>query len=204
MCAKKTKRTSSGFDPRPERRIKASPRCFVMIRTMLPADRSFALRVVISLALVLFSSAGAFGAVRRSEVADAVMKRDRVTLRTLLQRKVDVNAAQADGATAIHWAVYNDDPETIDLLIQAGAIVKVKNLDGITPLAMACLYGNTAIIEKLLKAGADPKEKGMSGETTLMLAARNGNPAALRLLLASGVDVNAHESLRGTTALMWA
>ncbi len=143
-------------------------------------------------------------AVSRSEVADAVMKRDKAALRALLQRRADVNAAQVDGATAIHWAVYNDDLETADLLIQAGAKVKVANLDGMTPLAMAALYGNAAMVDKLLKAGADAKERNANSETPLMLAARNGNPDVIKLLMASGADVNAHENMRGTTALMWA
>jgi len=146
----------------------------------------------------------AIGAVHHSEVADAVMKRDKVTFRSLLLRKFDVNAAQVDGATAIHWAVYNDDLEAVNLLIKAGANVKVKNRNGITPLAMACLYGNAAIVESLLNAGGDAKERGTTGETTVMLAARNGNPAVIRLLVAQDVDVNARENLRGTTALMWA
>ena len=38
----------------------------------------------------------------------------------------------------------------------------------------------------------------------LMLAARNGNPQAVQVLLEAGVDVNARETIRGTTALMWA
>ena len=109
-----------------------------------------------------------------------------------------------DGATAIHWAVYNDDLETADLLIRAGANVKIANRDGITPLAMACLYGNAPMIDRLLKAGADAKAKGPNGETTLMLAARNGTADGIKLLLAAGADVNARENLRGTTALMWA
>jgi uncharacterized protein len=157
-----------------------------------------------ALLVELLSVPLAIGAVHHSEVADAVMKRDKVTFRSLLLRKFDVNAAQVDGATAIHWAVYNDDLEAVNLLIKAGANVKVKNRNGITPLAMACLYGNGAIVESLLNAGGDAKERGTTGETTVMLAARNGNPAVIQLLLAQGVDVNARENLRGTTALMWA
>src|SRR5262245_61312275 len=61
----------------------------------------------------------------RSEVADAVMKGDRATLRALIQQKADLNAAQVDGATALHWAVYRDDLESADLLIAAGAKVDI-------------------------------------------------------------------------------
>ena len=139
-----------------------------------------------------------------SEIADAVMKRDAAAVQRLLQQKKDVNAAQVDGATALHWAVYNDDLETVDLLIRAGAVVKVQNREGITPLAMASLYGNAPLIARLLKAGADAKETGMNGQTMLMLAARNGNPDAVKMLVGAGADVNARETMRGTTALMWA
>jgi uncharacterized protein len=158
---------------------------------------------VIYLAGSVFLSAS-FAVAAASDVADAAMRRDKPAVRALVQKKADVNAPQIDGATALHWAVYNDDLETADVLIQAGARVNVQNRDGATPLAMASLYGNAAMIDRLLKAGADAKEKGLNGVTTVMLAARNGNPAAIRRLLEAGVDVNARETMRGTTALMWA
>ena len=153
---------------------------------------------------VLFCAGTVYFAAGRADVADAVMKRDRAALRSLLQQKADVNAPQVDGATALHWAVYQDDLEAVDLLINAGAKVDVKNREGITPLHLASLYGNAPAIGRLLKAGADAKQKGPAGETMTMLAARNGNPEAIRLLAAAGADVNAKEPIRGTTALMWA
>jgi ankyrin repeat protein len=140
----------------------------------------------------------------RAEVADAAMRGDKAAIRTLIQKKADVNATQVDGAAAVHWAVYKTDAEMLDLLTAAGARVDVKNREGVTPLQMAALYGRSELIEKLLKAGADVKQRGPAGETLLMLAARNGSPEAIQLLLASGVDVNAKEPMRGTTALMWA
>jgi ankyrin repeat protein len=156
------------------------------------------------LSIVLLCTASLTFAAGRSDVADAVMKSDKATLRTLLQQKADVNAAQVDGATAMHWAVYREDLESLDLLINAGATVDIKNREGVTPLHMASLYGNPKLIARLLKAGADVKQKGPAGETMLMLAARNGNPEAITLLVGAGADVNAREPIRGTTALMWA
>jgi len=69
----------------------------------------------------------------RSDVADAVMKGDKASLTRLLQEKADVNAAQIDGATALHWAVYRNDLEVANLLIRAGAKVNVMTREGITP-----------------------------------------------------------------------
>jgi ankyrin repeat protein len=139
-----------------------------------------------------------------SEVADAAQKGDRAVVQKLIASKADVNAAQVDGATALHWAIYREDVELTDILIRAGANVKAVNRAGVSPLAMASLYGNPALIDRLVKAGADAKERGPNGETMVMFAARNGNPGAIKLLVEAGADVNARETLRGTTALMWA
>jgi ankyrin repeat protein len=145
----------------------------------------------------------AFGAAS-SPVADATMRGDKDAVRSLLAQKADVNAPQADGATAIQWAAYRNDTELADVLLAAGANVKSANREGVTPLWLAAENGSAAMIEKLLKAGADPNEKQPRGETPLMMAARNGNVDALRVLLDHQADVNAKETLRGTTALMWA
>src|SRR5262245_9042611 len=112
-------------------------------------------RNLMILTLLLLWTAGSTFAIGRSDVADAAMNGDRAAVRTLLQQKADVNAAQVDGATALHWAVYHDDLELALLLIKAGAGVDTTNREGITPLYMASLYGNADMIGALLTAGAD-------------------------------------------------
>lgn len=139
-----------------------------------------------------------------SPVADAAMQGDKSAVRALLQQKSDVNAPQADGATAIEWAAYRNDLELADLLIAAGADVKVANREGVTPLWLAAENGAGPMIEKLLAAGADANGRLPNGETPLMMAARNGSLAAIRVLLDHQADPNLKENLRGTTALMWA
>lgn len=150
-----------------------------------------------------FLVAPAFGAVS-SPVADAAMSGDNAALRALLAKKADVNAPQADGATAIQWAAYRNDLEIADLLIRAGANVKTANRDGATALYLASIRGSAPMLDRLLKAGADANERGPEGETPLMLAARNGSVDAINVLLSHKADVNATDALRGTTALMWA
>jgi uncharacterized protein len=161
-------------------------------------------RIIGCVAVLLVGAAGVARGASRSDIADAAMKGDRAAVRALLQQKQDVNAPQADGATALHWSVYRDDLETANMLIRAGATVDVANREGVTPLAMASLYGNAAMIDALLKGGADVRQRGPNGESVLMLAARNGNPQVIKRLVAGGADANAKENLRGTTALMWA
>ena len=57
----------------------------------------------------------------KSDVADAAIRGDIAAVRALLAQKADVNAPQADGATALHWAVYRGDKELADMLLRAGA-----------------------------------------------------------------------------------
>lgn len=140
-----------------------------------------------------------------SELADAAMRGNKELVRSLLQRKANVNAPQADGATALHWAVNRDDLETAELLIRAGANVSAANRVGATPLQLAAQNGNAPMIEKLIKAGADPNAPlTVHGDTVLMMAARTGKPEAIQVLLDHGAQINAKETWGGTTALMWA
>jgi uncharacterized protein len=145
-----------------------------------------------------------YAAIQPSPVADAAVKGDVATVKSLLAQKADVNAPQADGATAIQWAAYTNNQALADLLIKSGANVKQANHDGATPLSLAAINGNAAMIEKLLQAGADPNERQPNGETALMLASRNGNVDAIKALIAHKADPNLKENLRGTTAIMWA
>ena len=137
-------------------------------------------------------------------VADAAKQMDATAVRTLIQQKADVNARQADGSTALHWAVYHDDLQTTKLLIQAGADVKAANRYAMTPLTLACTNGNGTMVELLLGAGADPNTALPGGETALMTCSRTGRVDAVKALLARGAVVDAKESERGQTALMWA
>jgi uncharacterized protein len=139
-----------------------------------------------------------------SDVADAVQRGDTAAVRALLAKKSDVNAPQADGATALHWAVYKDDLEAVDLLLRAGAKATAPNGFGATPMSLAAENGNAAIVQRLLEAGADPNERMRGSDTALMMAARTGNLDTVKLLLDRGAEVNAKETVRGTTALMWA
>ena len=160
-------------------------------------------RPIGSCAVVLLLTTMGLGAAT-SDVADAVMRGDSAAVRVLLAQKADVNARQADGATALHWAVYRDDLATVDLLLKAGANAKVANSFGATPLSLAAENGNAAITERLLDAGADANERMLNTDTVLMMAARTGNVATMKLLIDRGADVNTKETSRGTTALMWA
>jgi ankyrin repeat protein len=155
------------------------------------------------LALVMVAVAGAAAAAERATLADAAERRDRAAIRAELTRGVDVNAAQVDGTTALHWAAHYDDVEAAAMLVKAGANVNAVNRYGVPPLALASTNGNAAVVRLLLEAGADPNAATKGGETPLMWAARSGSVEAVKALLVRGAKHDLRES-HGQTALMWA
>ncbi len=139
----------------------------------------------------------------RPPLLDAAKTGDKAALKSLLQKKADANAPDADGTTALHWAAYRDDLESVDLLLKAGAKANAANDLGATPLWNASQNGSVAVVKRLLDAGANPNAALLAGETPVMVAARSGYPAVVELLLSKGGNPNAHGA-RGQTALMWA
>ncbi len=116
----------------------------------------------------------------------------------------DLNQTQADGMTALHWAVRRGDPKAVRNLLEAGADPLTASRYGVTPLSLACMEGHATLVRLVLEAGADPNAELRGGETPLMTASRAGSHEAVRQLLSHGADVNARERVRGQSALMWA
>jgi ankyrin repeat protein len=139
-------------------------------------------------------------------LANAAMRGDLEAVRSLLAAgQADVNVAQGDGTTALHWAAYQDDAEMARLLVDAGAQIGPKTrLGDITPLFMAAKNGSAEMIGLLLDAGADARSTNANGTTPLMLAAAAGSEASLSVLLDRGAEVNAQDTTNGQTAVMFA
>jgi uncharacterized protein len=137
-------------------------------------------------------------------LVDAIKAGNKSAALALLQQKVNVNLAEADGTTALHWAVEQEDFDLVDRLIKAGAKVNAQNDYGATPMSEAALSGNAKIMERLLEAGADVESPNVDGQTALMVVSRTSNVEAVRVLLRHGANVNAVEKWREQTALMWA
>ena len=122
----------------------------------------------------------------------------------IAKKSADVNAAEADGSTALLWAANGNDADLASRLLKAGANPNVRNQLGSTPLAEATFNSNTEMVKALLDAGADPNAAGPDGQTPLMVIARTSNVAAAKLLLEKGANPNVKEGQREQTALMWA
>jgi ankyrin repeat protein len=139
-----------------------------------------------------------------TRLLEAAKRQDVTAVRALLTQRIDVNAAAADGSTALHWAAQRNDPQIVELLLAAGADVRRATRYNITPLYLAAVNGNAGIVERLLDAGADPNATAHEGQTMLMTAALAGRADAVRLLLTRGATIDTVEPYRGQTALMWA
>ena len=159
---------------------------------------------LIAFALLVTASVAGAQAPKDTRLIAAIKSGDTATALALLQRKIDVNATEPDGTTALHWAVRNDDMTLAGRLIRAGANVKAANRYGVTPIAIACENGSAAAVGRLLEAGVNANATGPLGETALHLCARTGKVEAAKVLLANGAMVDAVESWRGQTPLMWA
>jgi ankyrin repeat protein len=151
-------------------------------------------------------SVAAYGAsLGSTALVDAAKNQDWDAVRALVGQHADLNAAQPDGTTALHWVAHWNNLDTVKLLIQAGANVKAANRYDATPISEAAVKGSPALIEELLKGGADPNTQTTSeGETVLMKASRDGNAEVVKVLLEHGAKPNATENALGQSALMWA
>ncbi|MBM3779117.1 MAG: hypothetical protein FJW23_12945 [Acidimicrobiia bacterium] len=154
--------------------------------------------MVLALAALSLGAAG-----REVALIEAAKESDVAAVRALV-RTDDVNAAEPDGTTALHWAAHRSDLVTTELLVTAGANVNAVNRYGVTPVSLAAENGSADVLSVLLAAGAKVDTTLPGGETPLLTASRTGKVDAVRVLLANGADPNARESLRGQTPLMWA
>lgn len=165
--------------------------------------RHVSINVVI--ALVLTAALGAQQPVS-SPVADAAMRGDKAGVRDLLKQGADVNGAQGDGMSALHWAAERGDAELANMLIYAGAnLAAVTRIGQYTPLHLAAKSGSAPLVNTLLKGGADVNARTTtSGVSPLHMAASAGSPDVVNALLDAKADVNAKEAEAGQTPLIFA
>ncbi|MDE2981467.1 MAG: ankyrin repeat domain-containing protein [Gemmatimonadota bacterium] len=141
-----------------------------------------------------------------SPVADAAQRGDLAVVRRLLRDGADVNAAQGDGMTALHWAAERGNHELAEVLLYAGARVDAGTRIGhYTPLHLAARAAHGQVVALLLDADADPDARTTnSGASALHLAAGAGDPSVIESLVKAGAGVNAREAAWGQTPLIFA
>ncbi len=141
-----------------------------------------------------------------SPVADAAMNGNLEAVRELLKEGADVNLAQGDGMTGLHWAAEAGDLEMVGMLLEAGANVKgVTRIGDYTSLHIASEAGHGEVVRALLEAGADVEaRRAFAGTTPLHLAAASGSVSSIDALVGFGADINAQEWEWEQTPLIFA
>ncbi len=140
-----------------------------------------------------------------SPIADAAMRGDVAAIRASLQQGADVNAAQGDGMTALHWAAESGNEQLAQVLLKSGANTTVVTRIGrYTPLHIAAKGGHAVLVRLLADAKADVNATTTTGAAPLHFAAASGSSETITILLDKGADVNAREPQWGQTPLMFA
>ncbi len=139
-------------------------------------------------------------------IADAAQRGDVEAVRALVRGGADVNAAQGDGMTALHWAADRGDAELASVLVYAGANPEAGTRIGrYTPLHIAARQARRGVVEVLLGAGANPVARTTNGGVTpFHLAAASGDPEIVSAMLAQGADPDLTEGAWGQTPLIFA
>ena len=138
-------------------------------------------------------------------VAGVAMRDDIEKVRSLLGQGADVNAAQGDGMTGLHWAASNGNPQMAEVLIRAGANLEAATRVGKhTPLHAASKAGRALVVKTLVEAGSNANATTTTGASPIHFAAAAGSAKAVVVLLEHGADSNAKEPHWGQTPLMFA
>ncbi len=145
------------------------------------------------------------GAPGAAPVADAAMRGDVNTVRALVTKGENVNAAQGDGMTGLHWAAARGDSTIAAVLLKAHANTEATTRIGaLVPLHIAADYGNASVVRALLRANANARARSSDSVSVLHFAALGGDTAIVAALLRGGAmpDVNRAEPGLGQTPLM--
>lgn len=110
------------------------------------------------------------------------------TMRLVLDAGADVNATNANGSTALMWAVA--DPAKVQLLLDRRAAVDAKTKDGTTALVAAAQHGRVESMRLLLAHGASPKASPTEVAALLRADyALRDVPERRRVLAAAGIEL---------------
>jgi N-acyl-D-amino-acid deacylase len=150
---------------------------------------------------ILFSGGG-----RGTALIEAARVGDLESIRLLVSKGADVNAASGNGATALTEAVLFGRRDVAAYLLDNGASVKTRtSVIGHRILSLASMRGDAEIAKMLIEKGAEVNAQDAMGHTPLMWGAYSDRGAAqlVRTLIEAGADVRARSN-SGESAMTWA
>ena len=134
------------------------------------------------------------------DVPAAATAGDADAVRRLLDLGFPVDAADAQGCTALLRASGGGHRAVVGLLLERGADPQHVAHTGATPLSAAVSMRHGDIVDRLLTAGATLEQRLPNEVTVLMLAAALGLPDLCARLLTAGANVHAADA-QGLTPL---
>ena len=152
-------------------------------------------------------------AVDEAALREAAVTGDVGTLRKLIDKGVNINAADNEGRTALTEAAFYGRTEAAKFLIEHDADVFAKKKDGETALTMAAGHkdiaemidreirlievagkGDNKALQEFLDKDAYVNVRDPAGRTPLIEATWYNHPETVKLLLAKGANPNAKKS----------
>lgn len=111
---------------------------------------------------------------------------ERENVMSLLERSVDINAADGFGWTALHYAAANGDIRTVKALLSKGADINAIDQSGETTLMSAVAYRNLPVVKLLIEKGAHVNQLTQDGRNALTIALRKENKKIVEILKQAG------------------
>ncbi|KAG2450834.1 hypothetical protein HYH02_004668 [Chlamydomonas schloesseri] len=112
-----------------------------------------------------------------NNIRDAAKYGDEEAVEDFIAIGKDLNEADAQGRTALHYAVAYDHPIIAKMLVDEGANLEARDSLNNTPLHYAAGYGRVGLARMLLDAGSDKTVQNNTGKTPIDLAKLDGrNP----------------------------
>ncbi|KAL1637063.1 hypothetical protein SLS56_000719 [Neofusicoccum ribis] len=121
-------------------------------------------------------------------------------LELLLEKDININAADADGITALHEAVYRGQSPLVDALLRAKADPNACDNKGDSPIICAVRCRHAHLIKPLISAGANPRLLDAEGQSAGCVAAIVGDIAVLGALFAADSPIG-HRNVDGQNPL---
>ncbi len=137
---------------------------------------------------------------RDADLPTAAKLGDVTAVDKLLDLGLAIDAADAQGATALVHAAGAGHIDIVTRLFDRGAQTERAAAGGATALSAAVSARRDAIVALMLERKINPNQRLSGGGTALMIAAALGYPEIIARLLAHGAQVNAEDE-RGTRAL---
>ncbi len=124
-------------------------------------------------------------------------------VQTFIARRVNVNATDTRGRTALSYAAELGNAQMAKALLDAGASPDQRDKPGDVPLHWAANNGHAEVIKVLLAGHATVDAPDRQGITPLMSAISHKQVAAIKALLAGGADPR-KQDFTGRDAFGWA